>query len=163
MVKQVSLIPNGDFQHGKVGGLPEGWHVVSYRPSLAPAFKLVRKGGRKLLLATGGPPDCGGYLATTIPITLGKTYLFRVAFSMSPDLDPNRSLLFQCYGPGANSGIHRFTRLDDGSALGEARLTYTGEGPGQAEVRLLFRLSAKGKTWLREVSLIETEQPKESS
>lgn len=156
-MKHPNLIPNADFQQGSLGAVPEGWHVVSYRPSLSPVFKLAKKDGQKVLLATGGAPDCVGYLATTVPITLGKTYRFAVSFSMSPDLDPNRSLLFQCYGPGANSGIHEFTRLPDGSAQGEARITYTGEGEGQAEVRLLFRLSDKGKAWIRKVSLTESE------
>jgi len=156
-VKHPNLIPNADFQQGAVGSVPQGWHVVAYRPSLAPVFKLVRKDGQKVLLATGGAADCVGYLATTVPITLGKTYRFRVSFTMSPDLDPNRSLLFQCYGPGANSGIHEFVRLPDGSAQGEARITYTGEGAGQAEVRILLRLSDRGKAWISHVSLTECE------
>lgn len=74
-MEQANLFPNGDLAQGKVGALPDGWQVVSYRPSLAPVFKLVRKDGRKVLLATGGASDCCGYLATTVPITLGKTYL----------------------------------------------------------------------------------------
>ncbi len=156
-VNHPSLIPNGDFQQGTLGALPDGWHVVSARPSLAPVFKLVRKDGRKVLLATGGAPDCVGYLATEVPITLGKTYLFRAVFALSRDLDPNQSLLFQCFGPGANSGVHQLTRLPDGSAVGEAHIAYTGEGEGKAEVRILFRLSARGKAWVREVSLTEAE------
>jgi predicted amidohydrolase len=61
-----------------------------------------------------------------------------------------------CCGPGANSGLHEFRRLANGWAEGTTRLTYAGEGPGQAEARVLLRLTAKGKFWVKELSLTES-------
>jgi len=157
-VPATNLIPNPRFVHGKLGGLPEGWSVFAARPSLAPSFRLARKdGGQVLMAAGGGRPDCVGYLSTQFPITLGRTYQFRVQFTMSSGVDPHQHLLFQCYGPGANSGIHEFRRLEGGWVEGSAKIAYDGQGDGKAEVRILFRLSAAGKVWVREVSLTETE------
>ena len=152
-----NLIPNGDFQLGKAGALPEGWTATAFRPDLMPEFKLARKDGSQMLLARGaGNPDCVGYVATKVPVTLGKTYLFRAIFRMSPDANPSENVLFQCFGPGANDGLHEFRRLPDGWVEGSAKIRYAGEGPGEAEARVLFRLSAKGKLWVRELSLTET-------
>ena len=153
-----NLIPNPRFAQGRLGGLPDGWAVVAARPSLAPVFRLAHRDGQQVLTVTGnGRPDCVGYLSTQFPLTLGRTYLFQAQFTLSSDLDPHQHLLFQCFGPGANSGLHEFRRLDDGSVSGSAQITYDGEGESKAEVRVLFRLSAKGKVWVREVSLTETE------
>lgn len=153
-----NLVPNGDFQHGELGAVPEGWTVVAARPSLSPRFTLAHQEERTVLLATGnGNPDCVGYLATKVPIALGKTYVLRAVFRMSPGIDPSQNALFQCYGPGASSGLHEFRRLPDGWVEAKARITYTGEGPGEAEARVLFRLSAAGQLWVRELSLTESE------
>ena len=152
-----NLIPNGDFAKGEIGELPTGWEFKTARPSLAPFFRLTEKDGQRFLMATGnGQPDCVGYVRTEVPITLGKTYYFRARFKKSEGLNPQRHLLFQCFGPGANNGIFDFRRLDDGCIEGDAKIHYPGEGNSQAEVRLLFRLSANETVWLKNVSLVET-------
>ena len=84
-----NLITNGDFQNGRLGGLPDGWSLRAARPELAPVFKLAKEDAQQMLLATGGGnPDCVGFLTTKAPITLGKTYLFHVTFRVSADLNP---------------------------------------------------------------------------
>lgn len=152
-----NLIPNGDFAKGEIGKLPEGWEFKTARPSLAPSFCLTEKDSRRFLMATGnGQPDCVGYVRTEVSITLGKTYHFRVRFKKSEGLNPQRHLLFQCFGSGANNGIFDFRRLDDGWIEGDAKIHYPGQGGAQAEVRLFFRLNAHETAWLKNVSLVET-------
>ena len=152
-----NLVPNGDFQRGAFGALPDGWSLHAYRPSLAPKFVLAKLEGGKVLRASGGGvPDCVGYVAAQAPIVGGRTYLLRVVFRVSAGTDPDRSLLFECFGPGANDGIREYTRMPDGWVVGETKATYSGDGPGTAECRVLFRLSAKGTAWIRSVSLTET-------
>lgn len=156
--ESTNLIPNGDFARGAAGRLPDGWSATAMRPSLLPAFRLVKEDGRQLLLAAGtGNPHCVGYVSARAPITLGRTYRFRVLFKVSRDLNPCDNLLFQCFGPGARDGIFRFRRLPDGWIEGDTLSTWAGQGAGEAEIRILFRLSARGKAWIRQVSLVESE------
>ncbi len=152
-----NLIPNGDFQKGPLGGLPDGWRVQAARTTLKPEFKLVQEPGGKMLLAAGnGNPDCAGYVAVRSPVVLGKTYRFHALFRISEGLNPHDNLLFQAIGPGAYDGIHAFRRLRDGWVEGETKITYHGQGAGQAEIRLYFRLSPQGKTWIKQLALTET-------
>ncbi len=153
-----NLIPNGEFQKGEMGGLPDGWTLKAARPVLAPVFELVEVDGERLLMGSGGGnPDCAGYLRTGVPVALGKTYRFRTRFRVSDDLNPHESLLFQCFGPGARNGIFDFRRRENGWIEGDVKIHYPGQGDAEAEVRLLFRLSAHGKVWVKSVSLEETE------
>ncbi len=153
-----NLIPNGDFRDGHIGQLPSGWEFKSAPPDLNPTFQLAEVDGLRLLTATGGGnPDCVGYVKADAPITLGKTYLFRVLFRMSPDLNPHQHLLFQCFRPGTKNGIFEFTRLDEEWVEGSAKIHYPGEGSATAEARILFRLSAHGRVCVKEISLAETE------
>lgn len=158
-----NLLPNGDFQRGETGQLPAEWELHAYRPSLAPKFSLEELDGRKVLkLSGGGVPDCVGYLAAKAPIKLGQTYLFRVVFRVAPNTNPDENLLLQCYGPGANDGIHEYRRQADGWVVGETKITYTGANAGttedvaEAECRLLYRFNPHGAVWVREVSLSES-------
>lgn len=158
-----NLLPNADFQQGEIGQLPESWELHAYRPSLAPKFALEELDGRKMLkVSGGGVPDCVGYVAAKAPIKLGQTYLFRVVFRVASNTNPDENLLLQCYGPGANDGIHEYTRQPDGWVVGEAKITYAGpnadgsEVVPEAECRLVYRFSPNGAAWVREVSLTET-------
>ncbi len=152
-----NVIANADFQDGEIGSLPTGWTGAAARPSLMPVFQLEEDDGRKLLMATdGGNGDCTGYLHQTVPVTLGKTYLYRVVFRISDDLDPHKNLLFRCVRPGVKNGIFRFRKLDDGWIEGAHKIHFPGKGEAKAEVQLFFRFSANGKAWIRDVSLSET-------
>lgn len=152
-----NLIPNGDFQAGELGALPDGWQASAARPVLLPVFRLEEKDGEKRLLATGSHDECVGYLHRTVPVTLGKTYLYRVVFRMSEDLNPHRNLLFRCVRPNFKDGIFKFRKLEDGWVEGQEKIHYPGEGTDEAEVQIFFRYSAAGKAWIKEVSLTETE------
>ena len=153
-----NLISNGDFQDGQTGQLPTGWEFKSAHPALSPTFELAQVDGRRMLTATGGGnPDCVGYLRTEVPVTLGKTYLFRVVFRMSADLNPHQHLLFQCFRAGTKDGIFKFKRLHGEWVEGSAKIHYPGEGSGTAQARILFRLSAHGRVWVKEISLAETD------
>ncbi len=151
-------IPNAQFQMGQIGGLPDGWQLVTARPELAPTFRLVEDGGRRLLSARGGGnPDCVGYVHTAATVDLGKTYLFRVRLKISEDLNPHENLLFQCFHGSTRNGIFRFRRLADGWIEGQEKIHYPGEGQAKADVRIFFRLQAGGEARIREISLTETE------
>jgi predicted amidohydrolase len=89
-------------------------------------------------------------------VKLGKTYLYRVVFRMSDDLDPHKNLLFRCVRPGVKNGIFRFRKLDDGWIEGTEKIHFPGEGQAKAEIQVFFRFSANGKAWIRDVSLSET-------
>jgi hypothetical protein len=80
-------------------------------------------------MATGnGQPDCVGYVRAEAPITLGKTYRFTVRFKKSAGLNPQRNLLFQCFGPEAKNGIFTFRRLNNGWIEGDEKIHYPGTG-----------------------------------
>lgn len=152
-----NLVPNGDFQRGKVGGLPDGWQIKSALPGLTPVFRLVDEQGQRQLLASGnGNADCVGYVTTQAPIARGRTYRFHTRFRISEGMNPQENLLFQAIGPGARDGIFKFKRLAGGRAEGDAEITYPGRGAATAEVRIYFRLSARGKAWIKDIALTET-------
>jgi len=153
-------IPNGDFTEGKLGGLPEGWSARFPRGAQAPVFKLTKRNGKKVLLAGGnGSDDCVGCLTAPVSLRGGRTYRMRVRFEMSNGLDPNMNLLFCVYDEeGFNDGIFRFKRLRGGLVEGHARFLWRGKKKKKAgDVRIFFRLSARGNAWIRSISLEERE------
>src|SRR6185503_5264144 len=87
-----NLIRHSDFTQSSAGTLPDGWSFVAARPELAPVFRLQKKDGQQLLLASGGGnPDCVGYLKTAAQIELGKTYSFKTHFKISEGFNPQES------------------------------------------------------------------------
>ena len=152
------LIQGGGRDADATGEHLDGWQIQAARPALQPVFRLVEEDGATMLLATGGGnADCVGYLSRPVPVTLGESYLFRVVFRTSDDVDPQKHLLFRCVRPNAKDGIFRFWKLDDGWVEGKANVCFPGEGTEEAEVQLFFRFSANGRAWIREVSLSRTE------
>lgn len=156
--KAVDCIPNGAFSAGKLGALPDGWELKCPRAAQAPVFKLVKKDGRKMLLASGnGTDDCIGHASAPVSLIGGRTYDMRAVFKMSKGLDPNKNLLFCVYDlAGINDGIFHFRRLRDGWVEGRGRFLWRGKRKKKAgTVRLFFRLSGGGKAWIKKVSLTE--------
>jgi predicted amidohydrolase len=151
-------IPNGDFALGRPGEIPAGWSLRCARRSLAPVFKLSAKDKRQALLAAGsGSDDCVGWLSAPVTVRGGRTYRLRARFTISPGLDPQRSLLFAFYAADINfnNGIFRFGRRPRGAVEGEGRFRVPGKGAVSGDVRICFRLSARGKAWIEEVALEE--------
>ncbi|MBN1901180.1 carbon-nitrogen hydrolase family protein [Candidatus Sumerlaeota bacterium] len=153
-----NLIGNGDFRGEIVNDLPAGWVIKSPRPSICPSFRVIEKKGERCLYITGkGNPDCAGYIGAPVEIALGKTYRFHVLFRKSKDLNPIHHLLFDLATPNASYQIVEFHRLEDDWVEGEAILSFPGEGKIKAEARIGYRLCAKEKIWIRNISFSETE------
>lgn len=153
-----NLIPNGGFQSGEIGSLPDGWELVCPCPEVAPAFELCRVNGRKMLSAHGnGNENCIGYLRAKVVLSGEQTYRMNVRFGMQEGIDPNQNLLFACYCENAckdpfNDGIFEFTRTSQG-VEGENRFFIPGQGSFDGEIRIYFRFSANGKAWIESIGL----------
>ena len=153
-----NLVGNGAFQDSIVNGLPTGWVVKAARPSLSPEIRVVDKHGQRYLYMTGGGnPDCVGGVSTQASIVPGKTYWFRVRFRKSECVNPIQHLLFEVAAQGSSQQIVEFHRLKEGWVEGQTRVSFPGEGSVNAEVRVLYRLCSKGKVWIENVSLVETD------
>jgi len=153
----LNLIPNGNFQGEAINGLPAGWVAGAPRPCLAPKFALEREGDRQMLFITGGAnPDCVGWVSTRVRIDLGKTYLFHVRFKKSSELNPLHHMQFQIVTNTTSQGITEFHRMGNDWIEGETRICFPGKGEIQVEVQIIYRLCAKGKAWIENISLTET-------
>jgi len=153
----LNLIPNGNFQGEAINGLPAGWVAGAPRPCLAPKFALERECDRQMLFITGGAnPDCVGWVSTRVRIDFGKTYLFHVRFKKSSELNPLHHLQFQIVTNTTSQGISEFHRLRNDWIEGETRICFPGKGEIQVEVQIIYRLCAKGKAWIENISLTET-------
>jgi len=153
----LNLIPNGNFQGEAINGLPAGWVAGAPRPCLAPKFALEREGDRQMLFITGGAnPDCVGWVSTRVRIDFGKTYLFHVRFKKSSELNPLHHMQFQVVTNTASQGITEFHRLRNDWIEGETQICLPGKGEIQVEVQIIYRLCAKGKAWIENISLTET-------
>jgi predicted amidohydrolase len=153
----LNLIPNGNFQGEAINGLPAGWVAGAPRPCLAPKFALERECDRQMLFITGGSnPDCVGWVSTRVRIDFGKTYLFHVRFKKSSELNPLHHMQFQIVTNTTSQGITEFHRLRNDWIEGETRICFPGKGEIQVEVQIIYRLCAKGKAWIENISLTET-------
>ena len=153
----LNLIPNGNFQGEAINGLPAGWVAGAPRPCLAPKFALERECDRQMLFITGGAnPDCVGWVSTRVRIDFGKTYLFHVRFKKSSELNPLHHMQFQIVTNTTSQGITEFHRLRNDWIEGETRICFPGKGEIQVEVQIIYRLCAKGKAWIENISLTET-------
>ena len=153
-----NLVGNGAFQGSIVNGLPTGWVAKAARPSLAPEIRIADKDGQRYLyMAGGGNPDCVGGVSTQASIVPGKTYRFRVRFRKSECVNPIQHLLFEVAAQGGSNQIVEFHRLKEDWVEGETRVSFSGKGPVNAEVRVIYRLCPKGEVWIDNVWLVETD------
>ena len=152
-----NLISNPDFSKGKTGQLPDGWINEAHRQSLAPSFKKVMHRGEPALEIRGiGRNDVNGSIKTETVVEGGKTYLYKVMFSVSEQMNPHRTLLFQCYGPNNKDGIFEYVKKDNGWIEGLAKIKFPGTGSQKATIRIIFRHSENGKVIINKLSLTET-------
>jgi predicted amidohydrolase len=154
--------PVGNLICGAVGSsrreLPEHGEVRAARAPLTPRFALAERDGRTVLLAAGnGSDDCAGWLVIPVAVRRGRTYRLAAQFSFSPGLNPHQHLLFAFYTQDFNDGIFSYRRLGDRRAAGESCFAVPGRGLVEGEVRIGFRLSAKGKAWIEAISMEECE------
>jgi predicted amidohydrolase len=158
-----NLISNGNFSKGEQGKMPDGWSLETKHPEEAPLFTRIEENGKgRLLIEAVGRPDIVGGIKTAVHVAFGKTYLFSVRFRVSPEVDPHRNLLFQCYGPRNFDGIFEFIKKEGGWIEGSSKLFFPGEGSGIADVKILFRFCEKGKVMVSNISLTEShpDQPR---
>jgi predicted amidohydrolase len=155
-----NLIANGDFSAGSIGGLPEGWSVVTANPVLKPVFKLVTgaNGGRELMAQGNGRRECYGYARHFVQLESGKNYRLRVRFHFTGLEDVNRNLVHMVNSRGFNDGIFKYRKQGEW-VIGEERFQTPADAASLAgaEIRLYFRYSASGTAWWGDVSLQECE------
>jgi predicted amidohydrolase len=145
-----------DFGKGKAGGLPEGWTLNDFENAKAPRIVLKKDGlGNYLSLSGNGDPVGVAYLSAKTKLAPG-TYSYKALFSISEEVNPQRNLLFQCKAT-THDGIHKFYRLDKGMVEGRGTIVVTDGKPVPAEIRVFYRLNARGEVKLRSLSLTPTE------
>jgi predicted amidohydrolase len=148
-----------DFSQGKPGAWPEGWELTTFKADVPPRFELKKDGaGPYLSIAGSGDPLAVAYLSTHTQLQPG-TYSYKALFSISKEVNPQRNLLFQCRA-SSNDGIFKFYKLGDGLVEGRGIIEVKGNEPRDAELRIYYRLNAKGKVKLRHLSLTPTDPVK---
>ncbi len=144
---------SSDFTKGTLGALLSDWSLTVFQQGSNPAFVLKEDvSGRFLSLNGGGDPKANAYISTRIRLAPG-TYLYKVLFSMSEDVNPQRNLLFQC----DKGGIHSFYRLNGGMVEGRETIVVTGNQPKDLILRVYYRFNAGGEVKLRSLSITPTE------
>ncbi len=153
----INIIPNGDFQGRIINNMPVGWILKSPKESLSPTFSITKENNRQGLFISGnGKDNCIGKVSSEIQIELGKTYLLKTKFKKSNSLNPLQNLFFCVIANGSYQGIGEFHRLNDNWVEGEGYICFSGKDKINAEVQILYRLSAKGTVWVENISLTET-------
>ena len=156
------MIKNGNFNMGAAGAIPENWAFRSLYSNLDPVFKLSSFEGKPVLEVRGnGNANCIGHLFTPVSLKRGETYIMKVLFHISPDVNPQQHLLFTCCSASNfsdfNNGIFKFKKLRDNWVSGESTFCLPGEGELDGEVRITYRLNPGGTVHISEISLEKTE------
>ncbi len=145
-----------DFTIGKAGAIPDGWSLTAYWPERAPHFVLKEDGtGRYLSLTGCGDPTAVAYISKKVRLAPG-TYQYKVLFSISGNVDPQRNLLFQCKSK-THDGIFKFYRLGNGMVEGRETIVISGNQPSDAEIRIFYRFHPAGEVKIRDISITPTE------
>jgi hypothetical protein len=141
-----------DFTKGNIGVLPDGWILTSFQEKNVPDFLLSEDNrGRYLSIKGKGDSKAVAYISTTSNLSPGA-YQYKVLFSISEDINPQRNLLFQCKTRTLD-GIFSFYRLDNGWIEGRETIVVTGDQACDAELRIYFRFNAGGEVRIRDISI----------
>jgi predicted amidohydrolase len=141
---------------GGSGGLPAGWALNDFGNAGAPKFAVKNDELGPYLSVHGGGDHAGNaYISTRLNLDPG-VYRYRVLFSLSEDVNPQRNLLFQCRATSFD-GIFKFYRLDGGMAEGRDTVLVSGDTPHEAELRIYYRFNPGGEVKIRELSLSPAE------
>ena len=142
-----------DFTKGNTGELPEGWTLTTFQDSHAPNFTIgVDANGRYLSLTGNGDPSAVAFISAKTNLAPG-TYQYRVLFSISEDVNPQRNLLFQY----DRSGIVNFYRLANGLVEGRETIVVRGNQSRDADLRVYYRFNSGGEVKIRSISLTPCE------
>ncbi len=144
------------FNKGSIGSLPDDWILTAFQKELVPNFVLKEDSkGRYLSLSGGGDPSAVAYISTKTSLAPGS-YQYKVLFSISEDVNPQRNLLFQ-YNRG---GIESFYRLDNGMIEGRETIVIPGNRRGDDDVRVFYRFNPGGEVKIRSITITPTEPVK---
>ena len=144
-----------DFTKGKIDELPDGWSLTAYGPEGFPRFVLKEDAAGRYLFLTGcGDPAAVAYISTKVCLVPG-TYQYKVVFSISDDVNPQRNLLFQCDSK-THDGIFKFYKLDNSMVEGRETIVISGDQPGDAEIKVFYRFNPAGEVKIRSISITPT-------
>ena len=145
-----------DFTRGSIDSLPVGWTLTTFQEDLVPNFKIKEDSmGRYISLTGRGDPSAVAYISTKTLLAPG-TYQYKVIFSISDDVNPQRNLLFQIN----RGGIESFYRLGDDLVEGRETIVIGNNQKGDSDIRILFRFNLGGEVKIRSISLTPTERVK---
>ena len=150
-----------DFSGGNTGSLPDGWKLTAFRQDHVPHFVLKEDAkSRYLSLTGGGDHSAVAYISTTTHLAPG-TYEYKVRFSISDDVNPQRNLLFQCR-TSTQDGIFSFYKLGDNMVEGRETIVVSGNQTANAELRIYYRFNPGGEVKIRELSItpVDPVQPR---
>jgi len=150
-----------DFSEGITGSLPDGWKLTTFQQDHVPVFVLNEDAKSRYLSLTGGGDRAAvAYISTTTNLAPG-TYEYKVLFSISDDVNPQRNLLFQCR-TRTQDGIFSFYKLDNGMVEGRETIVVTGNQTANAELRIYYRFNPDGEVKIRELSItpVDPVQPR---
>jgi hypothetical protein len=133
--------------------------LTAFETDVPPRFEVQKDAhGHYLLLAGADDSLAVAYILTKTRLESG-TYCYKALFSMSDDVNPQRNLLFQCKAR-SHDGIFKFYKLEGGMVEGREFIEIKGDKPRDVELRVYYRLNAKGEVKLRNLSFTPAEPVK---
>jgi predicted amidohydrolase len=134
------------------------WQFIAPSPALAPRFRKISAGlfSRVSLIAKGnGRDECYGYARFRVQLKAERSYTLRVRLVAEGIDYIEHHVVHGLYGPSYSGGL--FSLRSEGAFLvGEERIAGP-ERAMEAELRVYFRYSARGRVTWKEISLEERE------
>lgn len=138
--------------------LPKGWSLTTYQSEQTPSFILEEDSkGSYIAIRGNGDSLAVAYISTKLRLVPG-TYKFKVLFSISDEVNPQRNLLFQCKA-STHDGIFKFYK-QEGMVEGRGTILVTGDKPCDTELRIFYRFNPLGEVKIRTISLLAAEEVK---
>lgn len=134
------------------------WQFVAPNPALAPLFRKISYGltsSASLIAEGNGRDECYGYALCRVQLKAERSYTLRVRLVAEGIDDIEHHVVHGLYGPSYSGGL--FSLRSEGLFLvGEERIAGPAEAM-EAELRVYFRYSARGRVTWEEISLEERE------
>jgi len=145
-----------DLTKGSIDALPVGWTLTTFQKDHVPGFAIKEDArGRYLSLTGSGDPAAVAYISANTHLAPG-TYEYKVVFSMSDDVNPQRNLLFQIN----RGGIESFYRLENGMVEGRETFVIEDNNQGDDVIRILYRFNSGGEVKIRSMAITPAEPVK---